>query len=329
MDSKGVGRMKKINQILVALDLGQDTENLVRKTSWLAKKCAAEVIPVHAVEIGNLYSNSPVVDMEQIYKQINSQFKEVKRSLVNSGVLVREILIKNGDPKKEILEIGENLNVDLLILGVHQKNMLERLMGSTAEHIIRNAAKPVLCVHPHDSLGTIEKVVCALDGSKSSTNTLNEAINFCHLVKAKLQILHVVPYAKYYPNLGELRSPISEWGHDLIPDVVAEHRFIDSKIEEQEKHDFKKFLQNFDMSGLNHSHCVSRGEASEQITEFVMKEGCDLLLMGAADGKEKTTFFTRGTIEKVLRKVPCSVLTIKHLINQKSKIKPSKVEAVP
>jgi hypothetical protein len=83
---------------------------------------AAKVLPVHVVEIAALYSRSPVIDMEGIYQQINSKLDEVKDSLVKSGVSVQEAVIKDGNPKKVILEIGGELDVDLIILGAKKKN---------------------------------------------------------------------------------------------------------------------------------------------------------------------------------------------------------------
>ena len=305
--------MTDIDKILLALDFGKTTDVIVKKTRFLAETVAAEVIPIHAVEIAALYSGSPVIDMQGIYQQVNSQLDGVKNSLVKNGVSVREVVIKDGNPKKLILELAEKLNVDLVILGAQMKSMIERLMGSTAEHVIRNSRKPVLCVHPQDSLGTIENVVCALDGSSPSSHTLNEAVNFCRLIKAKLQILHVIPYSKYYPSLGELRSPVSEWRHDVVPDVVSEYERKGKAIDQQEKAEFEHFLEKFDLSGLDHSHTVCRGYGAEEITRVAAEKGCDLLVMGAVDRRQATTFFTRGTIEKVLRKVPCSVLTIKHI----------------
>ena len=306
--------MNNISEILVALDFSETTNLIVERARTLAKCFSADIIPIHAVEIAALYSDSPVIDMHAIYQKINSQLDEVKKSLVNDGVSVRESVIKDGNPKNVILEISENLDVDLIILGAQKKNIIERLIGSTAEHVIRNSPKPVLCVHPQDSMGTIETIVCALDGSSPSSHTLNEAINFCRLVKAGLHVLHVVPYSKYYPSLGELRSPVSEWGHEMIPNMVSEHEMKDKLIDQEEMAKFEKFLRNFDLSGLCHTHELCRGDEAEEIIRVAKEKGCNLLVMGAVDRREATTFFTRGTIGKVLRKVPCSVLTFKHPI---------------
>ncbi len=54
-----------------------------------------------------------------------------------------------GKPAKEILALAEELGADLILIGTHGRTGLPRLvMGSTAEHVVREAGCPVLVVRP-------------------------------------------------------------------------------------------------------------------------------------------------------------------------------------
>lgn len=52
--------------------------------------------------------------------------------------------VKAGDPAQRILDVAESENVDLIVLGTHQRRGLRRLMkGSVTESVLRQATCPV------------------------------------------------------------------------------------------------------------------------------------------------------------------------------------------
>lgn len=54
-----------------------------------------------------------------------------------------------GKPTNEILDLAKEVGADLILVGTHGFQGLERLvMGSTAEHVVREAGCPVLVVRP-------------------------------------------------------------------------------------------------------------------------------------------------------------------------------------
>ena len=56
-----------------------------------------------------------------------------------------EILIREGDPHKEILEVAEQLHCDLIILTTTGRDhLLERIKGSGAERIVSATNVPIL-----------------------------------------------------------------------------------------------------------------------------------------------------------------------------------------
>ncbi len=61
-----------------------------------------------------------------------------------------EHLLKMGKPTVEILRVAEESNCDLIVMGTHGRRGLARmLMGSVAEHVVRNATCAVLVVKTH------------------------------------------------------------------------------------------------------------------------------------------------------------------------------------
>jgi nucleotide-binding universal stress UspA family protein len=62
------------------------------------------------------------------------------------GVEVEEI-VTSGKPHHEILKVAETYGSDLIVLGIHGRNPVDRMLfGSTAEPLVRRATCPVLTV---------------------------------------------------------------------------------------------------------------------------------------------------------------------------------------
>ena len=58
-----------------------------------------------------------------------------------------EILVLRGDPSEKILEILEEKNCDLVVMGSHGYSALkDALMGGTARRVVRNSKVPVVLV---------------------------------------------------------------------------------------------------------------------------------------------------------------------------------------
>ena len=305
--------MNKIKKILLAVDFGETTNLAVEKVTSLARIFNAEVIPVHAVEVAAYFQNSPVIDTKAIYDRIAIRMSEIEMSLGKSGVETGESVVRDGNALEIVLGVAKDLNVDLIVLGAGRKNVLERMLGATAEKIIRNCSQLAFAIHPGDSVREMKNVLCALDCIHASEITLNAAITFCRKLKAKLTILHVVSPSEYYPDLSELRAPISEWGYNIVPDIVSESSVGPDKIRIEKETKLHDYLKRCDLNGISYTYTIKSGNPEDEICEFVRETNSDLLVMGAVDRKEATLFFAKGTIEKLLRRVSCSILTVKHV----------------
>ena len=62
-----------------------------------------------------------------------------------AGGIVAEPRIAHGKPAAQILQAATDLSADLIVIGVHGRNALDlRVFGSTSNHVVRQAACPVL-----------------------------------------------------------------------------------------------------------------------------------------------------------------------------------------
>jgi nucleotide-binding universal stress UspA family protein len=60
-----------------------------------------------------------------------------------------ESKVVTGDPADEIVKFADEQGIDLIVMGTHGRKGLDRtLMGSVADHAIKNASAPVLTINP-------------------------------------------------------------------------------------------------------------------------------------------------------------------------------------
>jgi universal stress protein E len=75
--------------------------------------------------------------------------------------------------------------------------------------------------------------------------------------------------------------------------------------------DLTRLARSFEGRLAETQFTLRRGEPAEVIPEFVVAEGIDLVVMGTVARAGLAGMLIGNTAERVLRKLPCSVLTVK------------------
>lgn len=68
---------------------------------------------------------------------------------MDAGATIAAALLVDGEPAQALLQTAEEHSADLLVLGaIRDVSIAERLLGTTAGHVVRNASCDVLLVRP-------------------------------------------------------------------------------------------------------------------------------------------------------------------------------------
>jgi nucleotide-binding universal stress UspA family protein len=114
----------------------------------LAKKEDAEVIVLHAFQVPDRYATT------EAYDELHASFEkaswavvdEAVDELTNGGALARG-LVREGPAARLILEVADEENASLIILGTRgPSSATELLLGSVSAVVLRFARCPVLAV---------------------------------------------------------------------------------------------------------------------------------------------------------------------------------------
>jgi universal stress protein A len=139
-------------RILCAIDFSDCSIAALGYAVSLANGARAHLAAVNVVEwapIGYQPFPAPPVDLAGYWIAAETAARERLRKLVAASApkLEVEAIVTSGKPHHEILRIAAEQRSDLIVLGIHGSNPVDRMVfGSTAEPVVRRAPCPVLTV---------------------------------------------------------------------------------------------------------------------------------------------------------------------------------------
>jgi nucleotide-binding universal stress UspA family protein len=132
------------NKILLATDGSEDADLAAQAAIELSNRTASELHVVH------VWHDVPTAHLHSFVRaQLRQEAEEVLRKqlerIEQSGGTVAEAHLREGRTVDEILDLSEELEIGLLIVGSRGLGGVRRiLLGSVSEGIVHHARRPVL-----------------------------------------------------------------------------------------------------------------------------------------------------------------------------------------
>jgi nucleotide-binding universal stress UspA family protein len=147
--------------ILHPTDYSEDSLDAFRVAVDLARLCNSRLLVLHAVETlgpeNVSFGEAMTRPQPETYRKRLEEDLRQRAPHAPSEVPV-EYLMVEGDPAHAIEKVAAERRVDLIVMSTHGLTGLKRLlMGSLAEHVIRNVHCPVLVTKrsvEHNSQGS-------------------------------------------------------------------------------------------------------------------------------------------------------------------------------
>lgn len=139
------------DSIVLPTDGSEGTENAVEHALELAEKFDAELHVINVVDVRNFYDG---VNWEEVLEDVELKGEEIVEEIVQKagerGVGADQKVVR-GIPHQEINDYAEEKDADLVVMGTHGREGLERmLLGSVTEKVLRTSETPVLTVGLED-----------------------------------------------------------------------------------------------------------------------------------------------------------------------------------
>jgi nucleotide-binding universal stress UspA family protein len=150
-----------MKKILIAVDYDPSAQQIAETGYALAKSMNAQVVLLHVTSDYVYYSSldySPILGydsfsnlgalqtnaVEELAKAAENYLQATKQHLGDDSI---KTVVKDGDFGEVILEVAEEMNIDIIVLGTHGRRGLDKiLMGSVAEKVLRNSEIPMFII---------------------------------------------------------------------------------------------------------------------------------------------------------------------------------------
>ncbi|MGQ9798049.1 MAG: universal stress protein [Ignavibacterium sp.] len=141
----------------------------------------------------------------------------------------------------------------------------------------------------------IKKILVPIDFSDYSKSALKYAVNFAKVFNAEMYLIYV--------NEPVIYSPDFSMGQIAIPSVTVEI--------ERAKEELTKLAQQEIPAEIKRQVIIKTGKPFVEIIETAAEEDIDLIIIATHGHSGVEHILFGSTAEKVVRKAPCPVLTLR------------------
>lgn len=255
----------------------------------IARRHGSKVYVAHVIALSPFSGPSPTSALRAIEAQAIREANDAVTHLQPLfGQIPGEFLIRRGDIWKEISEIVEKQEIDLIVVGTHGRQGASKVLkGSVAEKIFRHAPCPVLTIGPRihgdsDRFAELHSILVPTDGSPESLGAISYAASLAQFYQGRLYLLHAIR--------GEQMPEVS----------------------------LKDAIRNLIPAGIELSSApkvfVEVGAPSRKILDLAEELAVDLIVLGVkppAILKGTSTHQPMATACKVVSEAICPVITVR------------------
>jgi nucleotide-binding universal stress UspA family protein len=139
-----------IAQVLVALDGSSRAPRVFDTAAEITTRFNAQLHPLRVISVPPEFpaaaAGSEADRLPELLSRVATEDLEHLAARA-PHVAVGEPMVRVGDPWRVILAVGDELDVDLIVLGSHGYGGIDRLLGTTAARVANLARRNVLVVH--------------------------------------------------------------------------------------------------------------------------------------------------------------------------------------
>ncbi len=293
----------QVRRVLCATDFSHFSADALRYAASICRTQGGELSVVHvhprelpmAAEFAYL-SPAPLDLPERAGLESRLEaFAEPARAL---GVRTR-CRVLEGRPSREIAQLAEELEADLVVVGFRSDARLEHfLAGSVTEELLRSAPCPVLTVRhgvggPPDAGVPFRRVLCAADLIEPGAETVSYAVKLAEAFHAELTLLHAL-----------------EQVPEFEPGALVEIQALRQALAEEARGLLRAAVPEADRKQLAVRDLVRAGSAHERILDVAREERSQLIVLGARSHRSLGRLLFGSTSRRVLRDAPCPVLVV-------------------
>lgn len=272
-----------MKSILVATDLSERSERAVRRAFNLAETHGAALTVLSVVD-----SDLPDEIASQLKAATEGKLAQLCGAISSYDKTAR---VEIGDPLREIHRVADEIDADLVVLGVHRERPLgDMVAGTTMVRLVRASLRPVLLVtdpvdHPY------RRAVCGLDLSPSCLAALWAVADIAP--DADIDTVHAV----HVPFRGFLAPG----------GTAAEHQPFVSEAERR----ITSWLSEVETPKRCNPPKIIAAARAQALGQVFRESGADLIAVGANGRSSLSPTYLGSFTEELLRLRPSDILVVR------------------
>ena len=296
--------MISIGKILFPTDFSECAKQAFPFAIFFTREYQSELHMLHCIDLdknkpyGSIVHHFP--DIEKVFPSLKEYADKKMTDDIETNEAENLNIIKANVQEKyssdAILAYSKENDIDLIIMGTHGRRGLGyAFLGSAASEVVRMANCPVLTIREKKEYKPFVEnghILVPVDFSEHSIKALQYACEIAMKYNARLDIIHVVEEVAYPQAYGVAKS-------------------ITKIITEKSHKELQKICQEIVESKVKYYTYAIAGNGPYEILNFAGKNRSELIVI-STHGLTGLKHFLLGSVaEKVIRRAPCPVLTVK------------------
>jgi nucleotide-binding universal stress UspA family protein len=289
------GSRSPLGDVLVATDFTRHSHEATARVAWLPQGTRSSVTIVHAL---------PAVDgaIAARLHQTASALMDGARATLSAeaeraGRAGVEVLttVEIGRPWEVVARLGRERRAELIVVGHGERRSVgERLLGSTAERIVRTSESNVLVVTRAPE-GGYQRPLVAVDLSDASRRAVELTMRVVDPGARRLDVLNVcdVPYVSMLAEGGMSAAEIDR--HLAETEASARNLLV-------------SWVPRAKDAGVELNARLRRGDPRHTIVQDAIESGADLIVVGRQGHSSLGRLLLGSVVEAVVRAGTCDVL---------------------
>ena len=288
-----------MKKLLVTTDFSELAQGAYAYAAALAKRHGAKLYLAHASGPGPTIYGIPLQERQL---ELAQQLREESQHPDFGGLDVEAQLIYGAAPRDRLLEFARRTGIDLIVMSTHGRSGLGHFfLGSFAESTVRHSAVPVLTCRAREGREQVfpGSVLVPFDFSDNAKAVFGTVELLNRLYRPKFTFLHVFPAADdYYYGRFPTKGLLEQWQRT----AAREAQVRGEEFSILRKKHFPEAEATFE---------TRIGIADREIVKRAEELDTDLVLLATHGRTGLAHVFLGSVAEKVVRRAPCSVWTVR------------------
>jgi nucleotide-binding universal stress UspA family protein len=296
MDTQPLERARtgQLGSVLVACDFTAHANDAVMRAAWLPIGRGANIALVHVLPELSPRVMGDVRSAAEALLRVTAEMVVAERERARLPAVDVFTALEVGAPAERVAARAHDERAELVVVGRGEPHGVARLLGTTAERIVRATDRSVLVVTAPPASDYLRPLI-TIDLSSLSQRAIAVAAEVAPVAAMNLLLVHTLPSS-------------FAWGK--VPVASETLRGWEAEEEARARQQLETWI-GAQGSDLKLRPRVRRGEIAATILEEAEREKADLVVIGSR-GRSRLVHLALGSVtERVLRRSLRDVLVVR------------------